>query len=315
MVEQYDLVIIGGGPAGMSAGVFAARYQLKTIILEKTVVGGQPAVAEHIENFPGFPELDGWDLATRMEKHVQSLGIQIVESGDVQGIEREGKGYRIVANKGTYPTKTALVATGGRPRLLGVPGEEKFSRKGVHYCAQCAGFGYEGKRIAVVGGGESALLGALYLSEIGEEVFLLHRREEFRGEKVLQERIDGTEKIQQIRETVVEEILGEKTLSGLRLCNVKSGVKTTLDVDALFVYVGYLPNTSFVDTDKDEKGFLRVNLEMETSLPGIFACGNVIREDAQIISAMGEGAVAALSASKYIMETSDLCGSADGKRV
>jgi len=300
----YDLVIIGGGPAGMAAGVFAARYRLHTLILEKSVVGGQPAVAEHIENFPGFPELDGWDLATRLEKHVVSLGVEIIESGDVQGIHREGKIYRIVANKGSYRTKTVLVATGGRPRLLGVPGEEKFSRKGVHYCAQCAGFGYEGKRIAVVGGGESALLGALYLSEIGEEIFLLHRREKFRGEKVLQERIDGTENIRQIRETIVEEIFGTKTLSGLRLRNVKNGEKTILTVDALFVYVGYLPNTSFVDAEKDEKGFLRVNLAMETTLPGIFACGNVIREDAQIISAMGEGAVAALSATKYIVETS-----------
>jgi len=303
MSEQYDLIIIGGGPAGMSAAVFAARYRLKTIILERAVVGGQPAVAEKIENFPGFPELDGWDLTTRLEKHVSSLGVPIVESGNVQGLHREESGFRIAANKGEYHAKTVLVAAGGHPRLLGVPGEEKFSRKGVHYCAQCAGFGYEGKRIAVVGGGESALLGALYLSGIGKEVFLLHRREGFRGEKVIQERIDGTEKIRQIRETIVKEILGEKTLSRLRLRNVRSGEETTLDVDALFVYVGYVPNTAFVDATKDEKGFLTVNPAMETTLPGVFACGNVIREDSQIITAMGEGAVAALSASQFIVET------------
>jgi len=304
MVEQYDLVIIGGGPAGMAAGVFAARYRLKTIILEKSVVGGQPAVAEHIENFPGFPELDGWDLATRLEKHVTSLGVEIVESSEVRGVEPAEKGYRIVANKGSYAAKTVLVATGGRPRLLGVPGEERFSRKGVHYCAQCAGFSYEGKRIAVVGGGESALLGALYLSRIGKEVFLLHRRENFRGEKVIQERIDQTEKIRQIRETVIKEILGEKSVTGIRLRNVRSGEEQTLPIDALFVYVGYVPNTSFLDADKDESGFLRVNLSMVTSMPGVFACGNVIREDSQIVTAMGEGAVAALSASRHIIHES-----------
>ncbi|NOY52662.1 MAG: FAD-dependent oxidoreductase [Deltaproteobacteria bacterium] len=306
MVEQYDLVIIGGGPAGMAAGVFAARYRLKTIILEKSVVGGQPAVAERIENFPGFPELDGWDFATRLEKHVTSLDVPILESGEVRGVEPDGKGYRVVANKGSYETKTVLVATGGRSRLLGVPGEEKFSRRGVHYCAQCAGFGYEGKRIAVVGGGESALLGALYLSGIGREVFLLHRREGFRGEKVLQERIDAAEKIRQIRGTVVEEILGEKTLSGICLRNVKSGERTTLEVDALFVYVGCVPNTAFINAEKDAKGFLRVNLAMETTLPGVFACGNAVREDAQIISAMGEGAVAVLSAAEYITAHLDI---------
>jgi thioredoxin reductase (NADPH) len=264
MSEPYDLVIIGGGVGGMAAAVYAARYHLRTIILEKSVIGGQPAVEK---------------------------------------IDRRDPLYVVVTARAEYRAKTVILATGGKPRLLEVPGEEKFARKGVHYCAQCAGFGYEKKRIAVVGGGESALMGALFLAEIGERVFLLHRRENFRGEKVLHERIRKCGKITVIRESVVDEVLGDKLVTGIRVLNLKTGATSIMEVAALFVYVGYVPNTSFVDVEKDEKGFLRVNLDMETSSPGIYACGNVIRENAQIISAMGEGAIAALSASKYIMET------------
>ena len=303
MSEIYDVVIIGGGPAGMSAAVYSARNLLKTMILERSIVGGQPAVAEKIDNFPGFPGLDGWKLTTGLEKHVKGLGVTVVEPEEVRHVESQAKMHRIIGSRGTYLAKAVIVASGGQPRLLGVPGEKEFSRKGVHYCAHCAGFGYEGKRIAVVGGGESALLGALYLSEIGREVLLLHRRENFRSEKILQGQILDTETIKMILDSVVVEIYGDKVVQGIKLKNVKTGEMSPVDLDAIFVYVGYEPSSSFLDIEKDEKGFVKVNLEMETSTPGIFACGNVIRENAQIISSMGEGAVAALTAARYVMET------------
>ncbi len=303
MSELYDLTIVGGGPAGMSAGVFAGRNLLRTVILEKSILGGQPAVAERIENFPGFPELDGWDLTTRLEKHIKGLGVEVIEPEEVRGIEFEGNIKRVMGFRGTYLAKAVIVASGGQPRLLNVPGEKEFTRKGVHYCAHCAGFGYEGKRIAVIGGGESALLGALYLAEIGEKVFLIHRREFFRSEKILQERVLNTKEIEIIQDAVVEEIFGQGIVTGIQVQNQETGVSSRMDMDAVFIYIGYMPNTSFVDVDKDDKGFIKVNLEFETSSPGIFACGNVVRENAQVISSMGEGAMAALSASRYVMGT------------
>lgn len=303
MPELYDVLIIGGGPAGMSAGVFAGRNLLRTVILEKSILGGQPAVAERIENFPGFPELDGWDLTTRLEKHIKGLGVEVIEPEEVRGIEFEGNIKRVMGSRGTYLAKAVIVASGGQPRLLNVPGEKEFTRKGVHYCAHCAGFGYEGKRIAVVGGGESALLGALYLAGIGEKVFLIHRREFFRSEKILQDRVQSTREIEIMQDSVVEEIFGQRIVTGIQVRNQETGVSSRMDMDAVFIYIGYLPNTSFVDVDKDDKGFIKVNLEFETSSPGIFACGNVVRENAQVISSMGEGAMAALSASRYVMGT------------
>jgi len=303
MFELYDVVIIGGGPAGMSAGVFAGRNLLKTVILEKAVLGGQPAVAERIENFPGFPDLDGWDLTTRLEKHIKGLGVGVIEPEEVRSIETHGKVRKVIGSRGAYLAKAVIVASGGRPRLLNVPGEREFTRKGVHYCAHCAGFGYEGKRIAVVGGGESALLGAIYLAGIGEKVFLIHRREFFRSEKILQDRVLHTKEIEMMQDYVVEEIFGERIVTGIQVRNQETGVSSRMDMDAVFIYIGYMPNTSFVDVDKDDKGFIKVNLEFETSIPGIFACGNVVRENAQVISSMGEGAMAALSASRYVMGT------------
>ncbi|OIP65757.1 MAG: thioredoxin-disulfide reductase [Nitrospirae bacterium CG_4_9_14_3_um_filter_53_35] len=303
MFELYDVVIIGGGPAGMSAGVFAGRNLLKTVILEKAVLGGQPAVAERIENFPGFPDLDGWDLTTRLEKHIKGLGVGVIEPEEVRSIETHGKVRKVIGSRGAYLAKAVIVASGGRPRLLNVPGEREFTRKGVHYCAHCAGFGYEGKRIAVVGGGESALLGAIYLAGIGEKVFLIHRREFFRSEKILQDRVLHTKEIEMMQDYVVEEIFGERIVTGIQVRNQETGVSSRMDMDAVFIYIGYMPNTSFVDVDKDDKGFIKVNLEFETSIPGIFACGNIVRENAQVISSMGEGAMAALSASRYVMGT------------
>jgi thioredoxin reductase (NADPH) len=303
MSPIHDLVIIGGGVGGMTAGIFAARYRLKTVILEKAVVGGQPAIAERIENFPGFPEIDGWELSTRLEKHAVELGVGVVEPESVQRVESEGRYLHVIGERGQYRTKALIVASGGQPRLLGVPGEKEFTRKGVHYCAQCAGLGYEGKRIAVVGGGESALLGALYLSKIGREIILIHRREAFRAEKILQERILDCESIKILLDSTVEEITGDKVVGGIKVRDLKTAELFPMDLDAVFVYIGYVPNTDFIDVDKDDRGFLRVNRQMQTSHPGIFACGNVVREDAQIISAMGEGAVAAISAARYVMET------------
>ncbi len=299
----HDLVIVGGGVGGMTAGIFAARYRLRTLLLEKAVVGGQPAVAERIENFPGFPEIDGWELSTRLEKHAVALGVQVIEPESVQRLEAEGRYLRVIGARGGYRSKALIVASGGQPRLLGVPGEAEFTRKGVHYCAQCAGLGYEGKRIAVVGGGESAILGALYLSKIGREIILIHRRDAFRAEKILQERILDCESIKIVLDSTIHKIRGDKVVRGIDVRDLKTGALSPMDLDAVFVYIGYLPNTGFIDVDKDDKGFLRVNLQMETSRPGIFACGNVVREDAQIISAMGEGAVAAISAARYVMET------------
>jgi thioredoxin reductase (NADPH) len=303
MSEIYDLVIIGGGVAGMSAGVYAARNLLKTVILEKAIVGGQPAVAEKIENFPGFPGLNGWELTTRLEKHVKELGVEVLEPEDVQKIEAQDKIKRVIGSRKDYLAKAVIIASGGQPKLINIPGEQEFSRKGVHYCAHCAGFGYKGKRIAVLGGGESALLGALYLSEIGREVLLIHRRESFRSEKILQEKILKCGNVEFIRHSVVEKIFGDRAVTGIELRNLKTGDVSRIDLDAIFIYIGYLPNSSFAEVDKDGKEFIRVDQEMQTSQPGIFACGNVVRENAQIISSMGEGAMAALAASKYVMET------------
>ena len=296
----YDVVIVGGGPAGMSAAVFAGRRRLRTLVLEKGVVGGQPAVAERIENFPGFPGLDGWDLAARLERHARSLGVEVVESAEVGRVRGREAPFLVEGSAGTRRARAVIAAAGGTPRRLGVPGEEALARRGVHYCAHCAGFAYQGKRIAVVGGGESALLGALYLAGIGGEVVLIHRRRSFRGERILQDRLRERPGVTLLQGFVVEAVLGSGRVEAVRLREAAGRARRTLDVDAVFVYIGFVPNSGFLDVAKDPGGFVRVDRDMAASTPGIFACGGLVRENPQIVTSMGEGALAALSAARFL---------------
>jgi len=298
---DYDVVIVGGGPAGLTAGIYTQRAMLKTLLLERGVVGGQILVTDLIENYTGFPEVTGAELSQKLESHARKFGLEIRNEEVTSILEEEG--FKLVkTNTHSYQAGAVIVASGTTPRRLGVPGEREFTGMGVSYCATCDGFFFRDKNVFVVGGGDSAITEALYLSKIASSVTVIHRRDKLRAEKILQERAFQNPKIGFIWDTVVEEIRGKDTVESLLVRNVKTGEKRALPADGVFIYIGLTANTDFVDVEKNN-GFIVTNEKMETSTPGIFAAGDcrdtVLR---QIATAVGDGAIAAVSAERYLEE-------------
>jgi len=298
---DYDVVIVGGGPAGLTAGIYTQRAMLKTLLLERGVVGGQILVTDLIENYTGFPEVTGAELSQKLESHARKFGLEIRNEEVISVLEEEG--FKLVkTNTHSYQAGAVIVASGTTPRRLGVPGEREFTGMGVSYCATCDGFFFRDKNVFVVGGGDSAITEALYLSKIASSVTVIHRRDKLRAEKILQERAFQNPKIGFIWDTVVEEIRGKDTVESLLVRNVKTGEKRALPADGVFIYIGLTANTDFVDVEKNN-GFIVTNEKMETSTPGIFAAGDcrdtVLR---QIATAVGDGAIAAVSAERYLEE-------------
>ena len=300
---MYDVIIIGGGPAGMSAAIYAARARLKTLIIEKAGCGGQIAITDHLENYPGFETgINGFELAVKMQTQATTFGSEITY-GEVLSIDISNKLKKVILQDKEYETKTIIIASGANFKKLNVSGEQEFIGKGVSYCATCDGPFFRNKEIAVVGGGDSALQEALYLTKFATKVNLIHRRNEFRAAKILQEKVLANEKINIILDSVVEEINGTQMLESLKVKNVKDGNIKNLAVSGVFLFVGWQPNTKFLESSniKLENGYIITNENMETNLDGVFACGDVRKKQLrQVVTAAGDGAISAISAQHYI---------------
>ncbi|MCG7849743.1 MAG: thioredoxin-disulfide reductase [ANME-2 cluster archaeon] len=297
----YDVIIIGGGPAGLSAGIYAKRAMMNTLLIEKLGVGGQIMKTHLIENYPGFPEVSGMDLMQKMEEHAKMFDLDI-KFTDVQQIKDGGDVKTVVTSEGEFETKSVIIATGTNPKKLGVPGEAKFTGKGVSTCATCDGFFFTGKDVALVGGGNSAIVEAIFLTKMVNKVYVIHRRDELRAEKINQERAFKNPKIEFVWNSNLQSIEGTDTVEKIVVKNKLTGETTEIQVGGVFMYVGIEPGTDFIDADKDEAGFLITGADLSTSIPGIFAAGDcrttLLR---QVATAVGDGALAAVSAERYII--------------
>ena len=303
MEHIYDTIILGGGPAGLSAGLYASRSRLDTLIIERAKFGGQATTTEELDNYPGSPEdCTGTSLSKRMKQQAEEFGTQFVKE-EVIEVELQGDTKVIKCKKGTYSAKTIIIATGAYPRLGGFKNEIELRGKGVSYCATCDADFFTDLDIAVLGGGDSALSEAIYLAKFGESVTVIHRRDELRGAKSLQEKAFKNPKIKFIWDTVAVEAKGEEILEGLVLKNVKTGELSDLKVDGCFVFVGYLPISDLFKgmINMNERGDVITDEEMRTNIPGVYAAGD-IREKLlrQVITAAADGAIAATHAEHYI---------------
>jgi len=304
----YDMVIIGGGPAGLTAGLYAARGRVNVLLIESYVVMGQATMTEVIENYPGIEKVTGFDLISGFKKQAENFGL-VCRMGTVKGISRREEGgtpiWQVEDENGTIETLSVIVASGASPQKLGIRGEEEYSSKGVSYCATCDGAFFRDKDIVVVGGGDTAVEEALYLTRFGKKVTLVHRRDRLRAARILQERALASEKMEFVWNSVVEEIAGGDKVEKVMIRNLKTNERSDIPCEGVFVFVGWKPNTNFLkDTvELDEKGRVVVNGKMNTSQEGIFAggdcCGKVLH---QIITACGDGATAAYSAQQYVDE-------------
>ncbi len=305
-MNRYEVIVIGGGPAGLTAGLYASRAGLKTLLFERGIFGGQVVNARQVDNYPGFPEgISGLDLASLMHRQATKYGLETI-TAEVTAVKR-GHNYNVITTEGTFEGETMIIAAGSEYRKLGVPGEEKLLSRGVSYCATCDAFFFRDLDVAVVGGGDTAITDALELSEHASKVYIIHRRDQLRAGHVLQRLALAHPKLKPIWDTVVDEITGESKVSGLKLRNVKTGAITDLQVAGVFVAVGFEPNGQrFANiVELDETGLIKTNELMATSAPGIFAVGDIRKNSArQVASAVGDGATAALSAFKYLRERS-----------
>lgn len=304
-MTTYDVIIIGGGPAGLAAGLYAGRAKLKTLLLEQMLAGGQAATTDLIENYPGAPEgTTGPQLTERMEEQAKKFGVEFLMA-QVTGVDLKGREKTVITSEGSYRGKTVIIATGATHKKLGCPGEEEFTGRGVSYCATCDGAFYEDLPVAVVGGGDSAITEALYLTKFASRVYVIHRRDALRATKVVQDKAFAEPKIEFIWNSVVEEIKGGEMVEEVRLKNIKTGTLQDLPVKGVFVYVGLVPNTEFLkgQVKLDERGYIPVTANMETNVPGVFAAGDVtVKLLRQVVTAVGDGATAAVAAEKYIEE-------------
>ena len=307
MTEEkiYDVVIIGAGPAGMTAAVYASRANLATLMIERGIPGGQMANTEEIENYPGFGSILGPELSTKMFEHAKTFGAEYAY-GDVTSITDEGEFKTIVAGKKTYKTRTIILSTGAEYRKMGIPGESELGGRGVSYCAVCDGAFFKGKNLVVVGGGDSAVEEGIYLTRFAEKVTIVHRRDALRAQKILQDRAFANEKIDFIWNATVKEIHeANGKVGSVTLVSTVDGTESQFETDGVFVYIGMLPlTTPFKELGiLNENGYIVTNEKMETAVPGIFAAGDV-REKMlrQIVTATGDGSIAAQSAQHYIEE-------------
>jgi len=300
--KEYEIVIIGGGPAGLAAGLYAARARRKTVLLEKGVIGGQIALTELVENYPGIPSINGFDLAQAMLNQAESYGLE-VEYAETTGIEQEGRLWLVRTAEDEYVAKAVIVTAGADYNKLGVPGEERLTGRGVSYCATCDAAFFKEQHVAVVGGGDAALDEGLFTTRFADKVTVFHRRDKLRASAILQERAFANPKMEFVWNTVVTEILGEDAVTGVRLHNRETGEESTMDVAGVFIFIGQHPNTGFLGglVPLDEGGHALVSEWMETELPGLYVAGDARRNSArQVVSSAGDGATAAIAAEHYL---------------
>jgi thioredoxin reductase (NADPH) len=300
----FDVVIIGGGPAGLTAGLYTSRARLETLLVERMIPGGQVMTTTKVENYPGFPGgIDGPDLMMRFQEHCQEFGLRI-ETGEVEGLEDQGE-YKVLMIDGEpVKARAVIIATGAEPRKLGVTGESEFTGRGVSYCATCDGAFFRDATVAIVGGGDTAAEEALFLTRFAKKVYLIHRRDELRATAILQDRVLKNEKVEPVWNAEVTEIKGDN--SGMKSVQLKdrvSGEERTLDLEGMFIAIGVTPKAQFLAEllELDSEGYIHTDTECRTSIPGVFAAGDVRKKILkQIATAVGDGAIAAIMVEKYL---------------
>ncbi|MBP7460025.1 MAG: thioredoxin-disulfide reductase [Candidatus Delongbacteria bacterium] len=302
--DTLDLAIIGAGPAGLTAGMYGARSRYRTFIFEKMAAGGTITITEWIENYPGFPEgISGYELASKMEEQALHFGARLVQE-EVVKIERDGPYKIIYTDQRQYRARALLLVTGTSLKKLGVSGEKEYTGRGVSYCATCDGAFYKDKVVVVVGGGDSAVEEGIYLTKFARKVILIHRRDQLRAAKIVQERAFTNPRMEFIWDSVVEEIKGESKVTHVVLRNLKTEVRSVQNTDGVFVFVGQIPNNQLAQSlglQRDDRGFVITGSDMQTSEPGIWAAGDIRSKSLlQIATAVGEGAQAEFSAEKYL---------------
>lgn len=299
----YDVVIIGNGPAGLSAGIYGKRAGLSTLIVDRSpLCGGQVTSTYEVDNYPGLPKVTGMELADKLKAHAEEQEVEFAVAS-VTGIEDKGDVKVLHTAKDDIEAKTVIIATGARHRTLGVPGEGALRGMGVSYCATCDGAFFRNKDVAVVGGGDVALEDALFLARTSAKVYLIHRRDAFRGAKVLEDQVRATDNIELVLDSVVDEIVGDGMVSAVNITNKKTGDKSSINVNGVFMAVGILPNTEGIEglPDTDEAGYIKATEDGVTSIPGVFVAGDVrTKQLRQVITACADGANCITSASRYL---------------
>ena len=303
--DILDLVIVGAGPAGLTAGIYASRGRLNTVILERNMAGGQIALTELVENYPGFPEgISGFDLSEKMKNQAVQFGAELREIQTVTSLRREPDGcYSVVTDQGALRAKSVILAPGVEARRSGIPGEAEFIGRGVSWCATCDGPLYRGRTVAVVGGGDSAVEEGMFLAKFADKVYLVHRRDELRAAPIAQERCFASPKFEFVWDCIPRRIDGSQGVEALEVENVKTKEVRRLPVDGVFMYIGQLPNTTWLKdiVDLDDQGYIVTDDHLRTRLPGVFACGDAhVTPIKQIAMAVGEGALAAMQAQRYL---------------
>ncbi len=301
---EFDTVILGGGPAGLSAGIYMARSNAKTAIIDTSMLGGQPSNYLELENYPGFPVIGGYDLMEKFEEHADKFGVEKFPMQEIKSVNLVSNPKIIETLEGDiFKAKTVIIACGAQPKKLGVKGEAEFVGRGVSYCAVCDGAFYQDKTVAVVGGGNAAVEEGIYLTKFAKKVYLIHRRNELRADKIVQERAFKNDKMEFVWDSTVKEIQGTDTVNNIVIENVKTGQITNLEADGIFPYIGFSPNITDINgqVEQDSNGFIITDETMQTSVEGVFAVGDVRKTPLrQVITAASDGAIGAVYAGKYI---------------
>lgn len=298
-MRKYDLIIIGGGPAGLTAGVYARRGGLNILIVENQAVGGQMGRTLEIENYPGFATVNGFQLAMSMQEQCTTLGVEFAY-GNIENLDLDGKDKKLTIDGEEYSSKAVIIATGTTPTYLNIKGEKEFAGRGVSYCAVCDGGFFKDKNVIVVGGGNTALEDAMYLQRFAKTVYLAHRRDEFRASKILVDKLNESN-VKQLKSSVIDEIVGDNKVTKVKVKNLKTNAISDINMDGVFVAVGQTPTASLFNVKKNERGYILVDQEMKTSIDGVFAAGDVTEKQIrQIVTACSDGAIAAESALNFL---------------
>ncbi|MGN0006455.1 MAG: thioredoxin-disulfide reductase [Candidatus Gastranaerophilaceae bacterium] len=300
---MYDTVILGGGPAGLSAAIYAARGNIKTAIVDITMFGGQPSNYLEIENYPGYPISGGYDLMEKFEEHADKFGVDKFPMQEIQKIDLLSEPKIIESLDTIFKAKTVIIATGAKATKLGITGEKEFLGRGVSYCAVCDGAFYREKTVAVIGGGNAAVEEAAYLTKFADKVYIIHRRDKFRADKIVQERTFNNPKIELILDSIPLEIKGQNNVEALVIKNVKTNEVSEIKTDGVFPYIGFTPNVDLINgqMEQNERGFIETDTNLQTSIEGVYAAGDVRNTPLrQVITAAADGALAACSCVKYL---------------